>query len=398
MNCKAIGTRRVIAAALLALSGTAAAVEPASPLLADYLTECEAAGQRLWGRSLCSPVVVVDTRDGSIIASESMPGPLPATRANTAIDWAGRRWVMVLGPLPHDPAERANLLFHEAFHVHQPTLGLAASDAVAGHLSELRPRILLLLEWRALEQALGSDGSVRDGHIRQALAFRSERLGSADAARNERAQMLNEGVASYTGVALSGEPVRLALAALRRAAGGPSLGRTFAYASGPAWGLLLDAIRPDWKQSLDSGRDLPDLMPRQPADVADGSLYDEAALVEQERAVAAEQRQRLDDALARTSGADTLQLPLRSPAMDFDPNQVTATGDGTRIYWKIVLRDAWGELRVDGSPLRVSGGFDAVSIPWPLATDASLNLADGWYLDDAQQPRRVQDRRRRAAE
>ena len=69
------------------------------PALADYVAHCDAQGRKVWNESLCAPVVVV-TQDGTVVWTSitSSSAPLPSTRANTSIDWGGRKWVMLLAP------------------------------------------------------------------------------------------------------------------------------------------------------------------------------------------------------------------------------------------------------------------------------------------------------------
>lgn len=64
---------------------------------------CAADGGRLWGRSLCGPVVVADpkTREAVTLADgEIGTARLPESIgiANTAVEWDGRRWTMVTVP------------------------------------------------------------------------------------------------------------------------------------------------------------------------------------------------------------------------------------------------------------------------------------------------------------
>lgn len=375
--------RSLLTVVLLSLAATVNAGHgAAAPELSAYLASCERAGEALWRHSLCAPVVVVDPAGGGIVASQAPPGPLPAVRANTAFDWMGSTWLMVLRPLPSDPAERANLLFHESFHVHQRALGFAPNANVAGHLSSWQARASIRLEWAELAKALDSTGSERLRHVRRALGFRARRLqGQPQAAADERALMRHEGLASYTGVALSGDPVRLALKELALGPERPSLARSFAYACAPAWGLLLDELRPDWKSALPGGEDLPDLVPLSPL-MPDGASEDEQRVAAEEQARGIEAAALLQSALARTADDRALRLPLSKMGMDFDPNRVGTAPDQSQLYWKITLRDAWGTVAVDGTPLRISADYRMAFVPWPLPADARLTLAKGWRLQD----------------
>jgi hypothetical protein len=75
---------------------------------------------------------------------------------------------------------------------------------------------------------------------------------------------MNEGLAEYTGVRLGNpQPTDAQTATLRdlsNQAKVPSLVRSFAYATGPAYGLLLDRYRPDWRTALQTGQTLPELL------------------------------------------------------------------------------------------------------------------------------------------
>src|SRR5206468_6567383 len=75
---------------------------------------------------------------------------------------------------------------------------------------------------------------------------------------------INEGLAEYTGYRLCGLPdwavrdrVVLRLAEQEQQS---TYVRNFAYASGPAYGLLLDDARPDWRRALKPSSDLASML------------------------------------------------------------------------------------------------------------------------------------------
>lgn len=367
---------------LVAAPMSAAAGDESFAGTRDFLARCEADGRALWGISLCAPVVVADP--ASKIppwTSRDAPGPLPPSRANTSFDWNGQTWLMLLSPLPSDAATRSSLAFHEAFHVHQKALGLPPNSSVAPHLETVAARASIRLEWNALARALESKGKARKEHARQALAFRAQRLaGNPAAATAEREQMLHEGLAAYTGAALSGAPVRLALEELHGGAARKGLARTFAYASGPAWGLLLDALEPGWRKGLGTTTDLPDLLKLEAASTPDPEAYGGPAIHAEETAAAAARQATLERLLAATDPARSLRLPLAKIGMDFDPNRITPAPDGSTIYEKMTLRDTWGSVRVDGQALRIASDFSAAWVQWPLTSPNALELAPGWEV------------------
>ncbi|MUV12948.1 hypothetical protein [Noviluteimonas gilva] len=351
------------------------------PALADYVAHCDAEGRKVWNESLCAPVVVV-TQDGTVVWTSITPSsaPLPSTRANTSIEWGGRKWVMLLAPLPGDEAALRRLVYHESFHVQQAALGFPDNMAVAAHLESEQARVSMRLEWNALERALASMGAERKKHVAQALAFRQQRLGDATARNDERAQMRHEGLAEYTGTVLSGDAKGLALESLQRGNDRPSFARSFAYVSGPAWGLLLDDLAPEWKTTIAKtpDADLPDLIPLKTSRMPKPDAYDGDAIAREEAERATRRKQIIDDATQRTSEANGLHLPLAKIQLDFDPNRVTPMPDGSQVYDKITLTSDWGTIQVEGAPLRIVKDWNAAYVPWPLPDTMTLKLADGW--------------------
>jgi hypothetical protein len=354
----------------------------AVPDLGAFQQRCDAQGKRLWGQSLCAPVVVVDAATGAYTTSKPAPAhPLPAMRANTAIKWGGEDWIMVLAPLPAEPEKKASLLFHEAWHVHQQALGFPSNNAVAPHLGSALDRYLIRLEWAALAAALKSSGTAQREHVAQALAFRKRRLGaSPEKAEAERAQMQHEGLAAYTGAVLSGAPVKLTLEELEAGAKRSALTRSFAYVNGPAWGLLLDHFKPGWREQREK-IDLPDMIPVTPAEVVRTDAYGGTALLGEEMLAGVERDRKLSVALAATAEGKALRLPLKKMSINFDPNRITSAPDGSSIYEKITLSDGWGRIELDGVPLRIASDFTVAYVPWPLPPQA-LEVAQGWRVEE----------------
>ena len=78
--------------------------------------------------------------------------------------------------------------------------------------------------------------------------------------RFQNALEIQEGLAQYTGVKVAArypaEAIVSAVLGLATAPRKPSFVRSFAYASGPAYGLLLDASSSGWRGHLDPRSDL----------------------------------------------------------------------------------------------------------------------------------------------
>jgi hypothetical protein len=252
-----------VAVAILALASDAAAqsspIDIASARL--YFAELRELGSsdagRTWGRMVSGPMLFVDANTRTVVANEGDAEgilranngiwvgslPLRINPANTAVDLGGKRWSMVLWPVSDSRYARRRLLMHESFHRIQNDLGLPATDPSNAHLATLEGRIWTRLEWRALTEALLRTGVARRRALTDALIFRARRRSlSAGAAEGERQLELNEGLAEYTGLALSGIPRSSlpdrAAVHLAQSEQQESFVRSFAYASGPAYALL----------------------------------------------------------------------------------------------------------------------------------------------------------------
>src|SRR3954462_4966016 len=193
---------------LLLLLGAATAVDAqVQPQLARrYFEEaaklCERDAGRLWGVSLCGPMVIVDQATGTRATSQSEPaGPPPRLPGlvDGLVSWGGLRWFSIpLYMLPEKDADvRQQVMLHGLFHRIQPELGLITEDGFNEHLDTLEGRVSMQLEWRALRRAIESTGSDRAEAIADALAFRRERRRLfPGAAENERREEIREGLAS----------------------------------------------------------------------------------------------------------------------------------------------------------------------------------------------------------
>lgn len=395
-----------------------AAARPAldAALAARYFEEaralCRRDGGRLWGRSLCGPMMFADPSTRAVFASEPdaagalkpsgavYVGVLPATVniANTAAEWSGVEWMLVTTTaLPaEDRHARARVLMHELWHLKQGRLGFPASGAANDHLDTREGRLWLQLEWRALASALGARGRARRRAAADALTFRAYRrsLFPRAAAEQEREMELHEGLAEYTGVRLSGapDPARFVVAHnFREGAARASFVRSFAYASGPAYGLLLDEAAPGWTRGLRRDDDLGALLRRRlgasvPRDLARvaaerARAYDGESLTASEREREEGRRQLLAGYRARLVEGPVLALPLLRMRMSFDPGTLTPLEGLGTVYPTIRVVDEWGVLAVAGGGALMNTTFSGVSVTAPADADARPVRGDGWTLE-----------------
>ena len=228
----------------------------------------------LWATPLTTPLLIVDpatrravssvpdsagvmVRDGSLY---SAPIPNEVQLANTSLKWAGRTWAMVLTPLPADSVERGILLMHEVWHSTQSQLGIPVATPDNPHLATASGRTWMRVEGRALDAALASSGTEQRRAIADAIAARQLRRAAAPGSDlTERQLELTEGLAEYTGIVVVVVPAERAQVGrdrLARLEAEGSLVRSFPYATGAAWALLLDMINPGWREYLTPATDL----------------------------------------------------------------------------------------------------------------------------------------------
>ena len=195
-------------AAVLLCCAPAAVAQVDPQRAAGYFKEaaalCERENGKLWGVSLCGPMVIADAATHTIATSQPAPDakqPAMLGFANSAMEWGGTRWsTLVWQMIPADAHARGRLMMHELFHRVQPQLGFQIRDGQLDHLDTVDGRYWMQLEWRALAKALGASGPARTAALRDALAFRTARRKVfPNAAENERLLEMNEGLAQYTG-------------------------------------------------------------------------------------------------------------------------------------------------------------------------------------------------------
>jgi hypothetical protein len=397
-----------LALMLLALPAGAQTLDLAPTAAEELQDMCRDDRGALWGVDLCGPLLVVDpdTRqtwasqgdaDGSLRRSgRGWIGTLPEgiTIANTSVDWAGIRWIMLAAPLPANAEDRRVLVAHEAWHRIQNLLGMAARPADCAHLADPRARTLLRLEIRALATALRSRGRARAAATEEALIFRAARLAAFPEAAAEEASLdRNEGLAAYTGVKLGAEnPEMYAASVLDRYDYRDTYVRTYAYATGPAYGLLLDHVRPTWRDDARAGAVPADLLaaliqpdPPSPSRVQEASdRYGGRQLADQEAARAESQRQETATLRVRYAAGPRLEITLVSPQLAFDPDAITPLEGVGSVYGALTIRDEWGEASATDGAL-ISSDFSRLVLAVPASDGQSgpgwvLRLAEGYQL------------------
>jgi len=363
-----------------------------------YFKEAEALctheGGQLWGVSLCGPMVFADAQTQSIASNQPTPksGRPPIVGfANAPVEWDGRCWAAYVWSLipVEDRQARGSLLIHERFHCLQPQLGLMLMGEPNAHLDTLEGRYWLQLEWRALERALDGTESTRLEALQDALAFRATRRSLfAGAAERERVDEIREGLAQYTGTVVAhasrDQALNDAIGQLRTAQLAPSYVRTFAYASGTAYGLLLDIWSPGWTRRLQASDDLGQLLAAaaklQPLseDMAVAAKRYGGPVLWAGEEIRAEQQQHLIAELRQRFILGPVLVVPRSGHVVMNTTGVTALPGEGSVFFAYRVTSEWGSLESSG--ILESSDGKTLRLPVPFHAAGNTLSGDGWKL------------------
>ncbi len=416
----------IIIAAGIMLSACATSInktaspEPKEPLplslsnASAYFNEAKSLADKdngkLWNQQLYGPILFVDYKNRKVITNQKdtkgllvrkgdlFEGELPKSvpLANTPTEWAGVRWTMMIWQMiPRETLARTTMFTHEMFHLVQHKVKLDAQDKLNLHLDSEKGRVWLQLEWKALAEALKmKKGSpAQDRAIVDALAFREYRQKVfPNSSENERSLEISEGIPEYTGLTIaapnSSAARSYAVKKLMKPDLTSSFVRSFAYTSGPAYGLLLDQRLPGWRANLDRKSNLGQLLSKtvktKPISVNTRSEnYDGVSirLAEKNRAQKIEAtkmkyRKLLID-------GPTLTFPGKAMRMVFNPSTVVGLDGSNAVYPTFQANAPWGKLKVTKGAL-LPKNKTKVTVSAPTKTEGNRIEGKGWTLDLSQ--------------
>lgn len=413
-----------LSVALLATTAHAQTPPPidiaqAKAVFAETKAISDKEGGRLWDMKLYGAMFFVDPETRYVVANEPDPqgvlraqdgvyvGTLPkdVIISNAPTVWENKRWTQLMWPMYGDALSQHIALAHEPFHRIQPALHLEAPDSPNLQLDTPEGRLWLQLEWRALAAALIETGPRQTQAIRDAMAFRDHRHqlfpGSA---KTEASLEIAEGVPEYTGVMAGALDYHSGLwhtvAKLADPDQSITFPRTFAYTSGPAYGLLLDERMPGWRKTLTVQSDLGAMLEStlhgnaQTSAEKRAAFYGEAALRLTEAARATKAAAEKAHYRALLVDGPTLTLAAAGHfAFSFNPSTQVGLGDAGLVYPTFHATDAWGTLDVkDGVLLPTDFSRATVAAPQNPAGPHiegpgwTLDLAPGWKLVPGAKP------------
>jgi len=398
-------------------------IDLAQQYFEELKTILDADAGHLWGIPLDGPTMFVDPDSRTVVANRQDKdgklhkdgkvwiGTLPenVNISNTAITWSGEKWTMVNWQAisPDDPYSRAKLLVHECWHRVQDKIDMPSVMTTNEYLDGSSGRVYMILEFRALAAALkAGDVASRHNALRDALTLRQYRQ-SLFPGNNENAFEMHEGLAEYTGLKLCGLPdsllIRIAARKLKMGEDNSGLASSFAYLTGPAYGLLLDGMVPRWRDSVRHGADLQHL-------IAGAVSWQRIAGAEHLRAKAEEcgEKYGANDLIATEANRAKIQLEtanafrarldvhgrlvIRNDNLNFtfNPQEELTPFDSTGvIYTTMRISGDFGVLEVTDGIIRSNDWqvFVAVApentagnaITWP---GYSLTLNPGWGITE----------------
>ncbi len=363
-----------------------------------------------WERQLYGPTMIVDQKSRKIWANQNsksnllkadgriFTGELEAdyTISNSAFDYDGERWTMIMNPLPKNDQVRNSLIIHESFHRIQPALGfknMLYGDN--GHLDSKEGRTLLKLELEALKKALDAQEPAGILHyVEHALWFRKLRHDSFENAPTAENQLeINEGLSQYTGFMLGFSNQKERSIHIQNAIDDfyqqPTFVRSFAYHTIPAYGVLLSRLKSRWHLGTNVETNLTELFNNAfkvtfPQDLEKKvevvkENYNYALIESQENARATKMRDEINRYKAILLADSFFVLPLIKMNFSYDPNTVLTVENIGNIYPSTTIIDNWGKLEVTEGAL-ISNNWDKVNVSKPTFISDSLVSGQGWTL------------------
>jgi hypothetical protein len=201
-------------------------------------------------------------------------------------------------------------------------------------------------------------------------------------------------LAEFTGVrvgnATQEQQIQMALSDISMLGAASTFTRSFAYATGPAYGLLLDRYSPGWHRALKAGDGFDSLVLNAlhlvlPADLKQAAeqqvtLYDGATL----RAAEVERDQKRQQILAQNRAkfldGPVLTLTFRKMQVQFDPRNLQPLEKAGTVYPTMRITDEWGILEATNGAL-MKPDWSAVIVVAPSVSAGSSLKGDGWTLE-----------------
>ena len=386
-------------------------MEKAAPCFENLKKVSDADNGKLWGKTLYGPTMFVDVQTRNLVANQQNKensfeqkgdlffGQLPEDIiiANTSISYCGEDWTCVIWDDSRDLLTSTQLLIHESLHRIQDEIGLPSCGSSNQHLDETEGELQLKLELGILKDLLQNDSKDLTEGLRDAMTVRKYRQ-TMFPNGNENQFECHEGMAEYTAFKLlpldnDNEAIRkgLVAAAITKGMDGSGFGNSFAYLTGPAYGLLIDEMIPDWRNGIRSGKTIPDVISTEvaiPDTVENAEIerisarYNLTEYLNKERS-RLEARDKEDAELRdRFSESKWLVIPNDNINFGFNPSERLVAYDTIGVICNTMqLRGSFGTLEVGNGIMRTNN-WSSFIIPYSEDhCDAKISLNPGYAIE-----------------
>lgn len=386
-------------------------MEKAAPCFENLKKVSDADKGKLWGKTLYGPTMFVDVQTRNLVANQQNKensfeqkgdlffGQLPEDIiiANTSISYCGEDWTCVIWDGNRDLLTSTQLLIHESLHRIQDEIGLPSCGSSNQHLDETEGELLLKLELGILKDLLQNDSKDLTEGLCDAMTVRKYRQ-TMFPNGNENQFECHEGMAEYTAFKLlpldnDNEAIRKGLVAdaISKGMDGSGFGNSFAYLTGPAYGLLIDEMIPDWRNGIRSGKTIPDVISTEiaiPDTVENAEIerisarYNLTEYLNKERS-RLEVRDKEDAELRhRFSESKWLVIPNDNINFGFNPSERLVAYDTIGVICNTMqLRGSFGTLEVGNGIMRTHN-WSSFIIPYSEDhCDAKISLNPGYAIE-----------------
>lgn len=368
---------------------------------------CDKDDSKMWGVNLNGPIMFVDRHSRDIVTNENdslgsltpkgeifigkYPESLPI--ANTSVRWKGKKWTMVIWQsLNKDSKKRNHLIMHEIWHRIQDNIGFPACPSKNSHLAELNGRLLLKMEWLALNAYIQS-GFKNSSDLKNAIKFRKHRHSIfPDSQQREASFEMHEGLAEYTGVVMAGytksEIASLLNDKIIQNLDNINLLMSFAYTSGALYGYILDQLDNQWKEVVTKSDDFSKLIEKlmkwsvktDKSEIKNlYTIYDQHQLVAKERKSEKIRVKFLEECKVRFIKSNKLVIPMKIARISFNPFGVVPFGEEGTVYKTLNCFGEWGKLSTSEGGL-ITSDWSNVIVDAPVKT-GNKYTSDKWTLE-----------------
>ena len=379
---------------------------------AQYFKEikaiCDADNGKLWGDNLWAPILLIDKQTRFIVANQPdnegllekegdvYIGYFPEDKgiANSITDFGNESWMMVMHPLPEDDYNRNQLCTHELYHRLQKKKKFEFGNPDNAHLDNMDARILLKLEWTALEKAVKDETGKRNHYLTDALIFRNyRRVIYPGKDSMENILEMHEGIAEYTGRKIcskSNEEFKNNVLNTKDYYwDNKTYVRSFAYYSGLLYGCILDQGIYDWRQDIKPGSDLgliiqksfnielPENINEWYEKIKEQYNYDKILHFETEREK--ERQEILAEYRYKFTQDTILVLHTPKPNIVFDPRELVPLDTLGTVYPTIKIIADWGILQVKSGGCRYDWKKAIVSGN-NIRQEGNMLYGNGWEI------------------